>query len=148
MKDSKGKEHILRFQKKGLKMTNQRLAVYEALASTDTHPTADRLYQQVKEKYPMISLNTVYNTLEVLKEIGEISQLNTESSARFDANMAPHHHLVCLKCRKIEDFVDPALDQIQLKVPSRKDFKIIGHKVEFQGYCKKCQQKVDELKES
>jgi Fur family peroxide stress response transcriptional regulator len=139
MKDLKSRAYIKRFQEKGLKLTNQRIAVYEALASTDTHPTADSLYQEVKEKYPMISLNTVYNTLEVLKEIGEISQLNTDMSARFDANMAPHHHLVCLHCRKIEDFVDPELDQIPLKVPGRRDFKILSHKVEFQGYCKKCQ---------
>lgn len=139
MKDLKDRAYIKRFQEKGLKLTNQRIAVYEALASTDTHPTADSIYQEVKEKYPMISLNTVYNTLEALKEIGEISQLNTDVSARFDANMAPHHHLVCLHCRKIEDFVDPELDQIPLKVPGRRDFKILFHKVEFHGYCKKCQ---------
>jgi Fur family peroxide stress response transcriptional regulator len=139
MKDLKDREYIKRFQKKGLKLTNQRIAVYEALASTDTHPTADSIYHQVKEKYPMISLNTVYNTLEVLKEIGEISQIHTDVSARFDANMSSHHHLVCLHCRKIEDFVDPELDQIPLKVPGRRDFKILSHKVEFQGYCKKCQ---------
>ena len=139
MKDLKDRAYIKRFQEKGLKLTNQRIAVYEALVSTETHPTADSIYQEVKEKYPMISLNTVYNTLEALKEIGEISQLNTDVSARFDANMAPHHHLVCLHCRKIEDFVDPELDQIPLKVPGRRDFKILFHKVEFHGYCKKCQ---------
>jgi Fur family peroxide stress response transcriptional regulator len=139
MKDLKDRAYIKRFQEKGLKLTNQRIAVYEALASTDKHPTADSIYQEIKERYPMISLNTVYNTLEVLKEIGEISQLNTDISARFDANMAPHHHLVCLHCKRIEDFVDPELDQIPLKVPGRKDFKILSHKVEFQGYCKKCQ---------
>ncbi|MBI1820885.1 MAG: transcriptional repressor [Nitrospirae bacterium] len=142
MKAPNQKEYIKRFQKKGLKLTNQRLAVYEALASTDKHPTADEIYQQVKEKYPMISLNTVYNAFEVLKQIGEISEINTEGSARFDANMAPHHHLICLKCRKIEDFVDPALDHLQSRISSHKDFKIIGHRVEFQGYCKKCQQEL------
>ncbi|MHB8483823.1 MAG: Fur family transcriptional regulator [Nitrospiria bacterium] len=141
MKTLNQKECISRFQKKGLKLTNQRLAVYEALASTDKHPTADQIYQQVKERHPMLSLNTVYNTLEVLKEIGEISQINTEGSARFDANMAPHHHLVCLHCRKIDDFVDPALDQLKLTFSGNKDyFKVVGHRVEFQGYCKKCQQ--------
>jgi len=139
MKEIKHKGYIERFQKKGLKLTNQRIAVYEALASTDTHPTADSIYRQVKEKYPMISLNTVYNTLEVLKEIGEISQIHTDVSARFDANMSPHHHLVCINCKKIEDFVDTELDQIPLKVPGRAGFKILSHKIEFQGYCEKCQ---------
>jgi Fur family peroxide stress response transcriptional regulator len=143
MKELKEREYIKRFQKKGLKLTNQRIAIYEALASTDTHPTADILYQEVREKYPLISLNTVYNTLEALKEIGEIAQIQTDVSARFDANMAPHHHLVCLHCRKIEDFSDPELDQIPLRVPGRKDFKIVSHRVEFQGYCKKCQQKAE-----
>ena len=139
MIDLSEKEYIKRFQKKGLKLTNQRIAVYEVLASTDSHPTADSIYQQLKEKYPMISLNTVYNTLEVLKDIGEVSQIHTDVSARFDANMSPHHHLVCLKCKKIEDIVDPELDQISLTVPGHQDFKILSHKVEFQGYCRKCQ---------
>jgi Fur family peroxide stress response transcriptional regulator len=140
MKDLKERAYIQRLQKKGLKVTNQRLAVYEALAATDTHPTAEMIYQQVREKYPMISLNTVYNTLEVLREIGEVSQIHTDLSARFDANMEPHHHLVCLHCRKIEDLVDPELDRISPRIPGRRDFKVLSHRVEFQGYCKKCQQ--------
>ena len=138
------RDYIKRFQEKGIKLTNQRIAIYEALAATDSHPTADYLYQQVKDKYPMISLNTVYNTLEVLKEIGEISQINSDVSARFDANMAPHHHLVCIRCRKMEDYVDPELDRLPFKSPRPKEFKVMFHKIEFQGYCKSCQAEMAE----
>ena len=141
MKQTRQIEHIRRFQEKGLKLTTQRLAVYEALASTDAHPTADQIYHQVRGKYPMISLNTVYNTLEVLKEIGEISQINTETSARYDANMSAHHHLVCLRCKKIEDFTDPALEEIGSRVRGKKDFKVVSYGVQLKGYCSKCQGK-------
>ena len=89
----------------------------------------------------MISLNTVYNTLDALKELGEVSQINTDVSARYDANMSAHHHLVCLGCKRIEDFTDPVLEEIGQKVNGRRDFKVLSYGVELKGYCKKCQQK-------
>jgi Fur family peroxide stress response transcriptional regulator len=128
-----------RFRASGLKVTPQRAAIYGALAETTGHPTAEALYRQVKRRYPMISPNTVYYTLGALREAGLIQEVNYgHDGARFDANMAPHHHLVCLGCRAIRDVMDARLDRLKAPRSGREPFDIVGHRVEFHGYCGAC----------
>ena len=94
-----------RLKAAGLKFTHQRLAIYEALAAAVTHPTAEEIHGLVKAAYPMLSLNTVYTTLETLQSLGLIQQMRfLDNTARYDANVDAHHHVICLACRKIEDF--------------------------------------------
>ncbi len=127
------------FQDRGLKFTSQRIAIYEALAASKEHPSVDDLYSLVKEKHPTLSMNTVYNTLETLKEIGIANEISLfHDKARYDANQAPHHHLVCLKCRRIEDIYDDSLNDLALSSESKNRFQIVGHRVEFHGYCQNC----------
>lgn len=129
-----------KFKRHRLKVTPQRAAIYKALAETTSHPTADDLYQEVLINYPMISTNTVYYTLSTLKEAGLVREVNYwHDRARFDANVTPHHHLICLKCRAIYDLEDQALNQLhhQAKIP--KDFQVLSHQVEFYGHCASCQ---------
>lgn len=97
-----------RFQRCGVRLTPQRVAIYRALANTTTHATAEALYRQVKKQRPMMSQNTVY-TLGALKAAGLVHEVNYwHDRARFDANMDHHHHLICLGCRRIEDITDEA----------------------------------------
>ena len=125
-----------RFRRHQVRLTPQRAAIYGALVGTTDHPTADDLYQVVKRRHPMISRNTVYYTLGVLRKAGLVREVNVgHEGARFDANMSLHHHLICLKCRRIQDITDEALDRLSV---SQEDFEIIGHRVEFHGYCAKC----------
>ena len=129
-----------RFKAYGLKVTPQRVAIYKALAETTSHPTAEALFQQVSQEYPMISPNTVYYTLSTLKDAGLVKEVNYwHDGARFDANATPHHHLICLECRAIFDIEDRSLNQIQHKTKLPKDFQVLNHQVEFYGYCKQCQ---------
>ena len=128
-----------RFRARGLKVTPQRAAIYRALAETASHPTADALYQQVRRRYPMMSPNTVYYTLGALRDAGLVHEVNYwHDGARFDANLEPHHHLVCLGCRAIVDLMDARLDRLAAPAPQRRAFDIIGHRVEFHGYCAAC----------
>src|SRR5574341_444502 len=100
-----------RFKACGLKLTPQRAAIYKALVETTNHPTAEALHRQVTKVHPMISPNTVYYTLGVLREAGLVREVNYwHDRTRFDANMTLHHHLICLGCRRIEDLTDTALD--------------------------------------
>ena len=125
-----------RFRRHQVRLTPQRAAIYGALAGTTGHPTADDLYQVVKRRHPMISRNTVYYTLGVLRKTGLVREVNVgHEGARFDANMSLHHHLICLKCRRIQDITDDALNRLTV---SQGDFEILGHRVEFHGYCAKC----------
>lgn len=128
-----------RFRARGLKLTPQRAAIYQALAETTRHPTADALYRAVRRRYPMISPNTVYYTLGALRDVGLIHEVNYwHDGARFDANMAPHHHLICLRCRAISDVMDAGLNRLEPPAAHRRQFHITGHRVEFHGYCAAC----------
>ena len=128
-----------RFREKGLKLTPQRYAIYEMMIHTDSHPTVEDIYHAVQPMFPMLSLNTVYYTLASLKKAGLIADVPVqEGAARFDANMDRHHHLVCLKCRKIEDLYDEALDQLKISAKSTNGYLVESHRVEFRGYCSEC----------
>lgn len=127
------------FQDRGLKFTSQRIAIYEALAASKEHPSVDDLYSLVKKNHPTLSMNTVYNTLETLKEIGIANEVSLfHDKARYDANQSPHHHLVCLKCRRIEDIYDDTLNDLVLSGETQNHYQIVGHRVEFHGYCQNC----------
>ena len=131
-----------RFKGCGLKSTPQRTAIYKALADTTSHPTADDLYRQVSKAYPMISQNTVYYTLAVLRDAGLVQEVNFwHDRTRFDANISPHHHLICLSCRSISDLSDNGLNQLSSAAGIPHDFQVIGHQVEFRGYCGACQKR-------
>lgn len=128
-----------RFREKGLKMTPQRAAIYRALAETTSHPTAEDLHRQVMQFHPMISPNTVYYTLGALKAAGLVHEVNYwHDRSRFDANTMPHHHLICLKCRRIQDLTDEALDRLSVSEQVKAQFQVLGHRVEFHGYCAGC----------
>jgi len=135
------------FQQRGLKFTSQRYAVYQALVSSTEHPSVEALYSIVKRSYPTLSMNTVYNTLETLKEIGIASEISLwHDKARFDGNQNPHHHLVCLRCKKIEDLFNTTLDALALSPRTKHRFQIVEHRVEFHGYCSDCNNRKDKPK--
>lgn len=126
------------FKKHGLKLTHQRLAVYEALKKSKDHPSAEGIYQSIKGDYPMLSRNTIYTTLETLKGLGLITEVNPWHQARYDANVGTHHHVVCVKCKRIDDIYEPTLDQILIPDSIKKKYDGLSHKVEFFGVCPKC----------
>ncbi len=121
----------------GLKLTPQRMAILEYLEGNTEHPSAETVYRAVKQRFPTMSFATVYNTLERLRERGGLLELTIDPSRkRYDPNTDPHHHLICLKCKRI---VDVKAD-FKLNVPEeqRKDFKVTGTHVEFYGVCPEC----------
>ncbi len=121
----------------GLNVTYQRILIYKSLVKTKTHPTAEEIYHEVKAEYPSISLATVYKTLETLAEHDLISKVTPlHDLARYDGDTEQHHHLVCLKCRKIIDIHEEALNN--LKVPKETGFKIEGYRIQFEGLCRQC----------
>jgi Fur family peroxide stress response transcriptional regulator len=89
----------------GLKLTHQRLEVFRELASTDDHPSADTIYKRVRARVPTISLDTVYRTLWTLEDHALIARVHAfDDRARFDANLTPHQHLICTRCKSVRDF--------------------------------------------
>ena len=86
--------------------TKQRQLILEAVRATNSHPTADELFQMIRRKLPTISLATVYRNLNFLSEIGEIRKLAMPGMPdRFDWRMDPHDHMACDNCGQGVDFV-------------------------------------------
>ena len=120
-----------------LKMTPQRLAILDYLKDNIEHPSAETIFKAMKEKYPTMSFATVYNTLSTLNKAGRLRQLTIDpDKMRFDPNLEPHHHLICIRCGKIVDVkVDCGL---KLPYSVKKGFEIVGNHIEFYGICSEC----------
>ena len=143
MQNTDSKQHLQAFietcRARGLKITPQRVAVYRALMGSDQHPTADAIYQTVKQPYPHISFDTVNRTLMTLVEIGVVDVVETFGGAkRFDPDRGDHHHLHCVACGRIIDFTHE--DYHHLEVPDNiaAKFKVISKRVVLKGLCDKC----------
>ena len=127
-----------RCREAGLKMTPQRLAVYKALIRTDKHPTAEDVYQAVRQELPNISLDTVNRTLMTLSEIGAAFVVEgTGQPRRYDGGMEDHQHFRCVKCGKIIDFHYEPYDNIETPAHIG-DFTVLRKSVYLEGYCKAC----------
>lgn len=123
----------------GLAMTVQRRVIMEALAERKDHPTADQLFDTVRQRLTGISRTTVYRVLETLVGIGVAQKIsNPEAKARFDADTSLHHHLVCERCQAIGDIHEPALNQIRLPEDNGTGFAITGYSINFSGVCPGC----------
>lgn len=136
---------------RGLSVTHQRLAIFEAVVASRSHPDADEIYRAVRRKYPTISRGTVYRTLETLCELGFVSDVNpVRGNARFEAALDPHHHLICLSCRTIIDLHDGSLDGLRVPARARQagkgeaaGFEVTGYQIQFVGYCRNCRGRSD-----
>lgn len=120
--------------------TQQRKIIYDILASTDLHPTADWIYEQVRKVIPNISLGTVYRNLKVLRDEGLILEISDGKQSRFDARVDHHYHFRCDRCGKIYDIEPEAVKfDINLDRMKKAGFSVYRFNVEFSGVCSKCQ---------
>lgn len=125
----------------GLKVTPQRQSIFRALERSSVHPTAEAIYATVSAEMPTISLRTVYQTLNDLARMGELSTLDVGTgSTRFDPNLEPHHHLVCEACGRIEDV---HADFPDVAVPAgggegTAGFRVTTTEIVFRGRCAAC----------
>ncbi len=126
---------------KGYKATPQRIAIGRFALRSRDHPTAQRIYGEVKRIYPTVSLATVYKTIQILKEVGLIQELNLfQGQTRFDPDTHPHIHLVCLGCGRIMDWEEPMVSEIMAKVAAA-NFSATGQNFDVYGNCQSCDRK-------
>lgn len=133
-------------RKKGFtRMTKQRRIILDVLRSTTSHPTADWLYEKVKDKIPNISLGTVYRNLNILKEMNEIMELNYGSTySWFDGNPQNHYHFVCERCGRVFDIDEEVHREMDRRVEEKTGFTVRYHRMEFYGTCRECQNEKEE----
>lgn len=144
MLDNRLETAIHTLKKSGVRITPQRHAVLEFLLTSMTHPTADEIYKALEDKFPNMSVATVYNNLRILKELGLVRELTYgDDSSRFDSNMMDHYHIICDECGKIVDFHYPSLDEIESLAEKVSGFEISHHRMELYGKCDECTGKVN-----
>ena len=126
-----------RLKEKGLKVTPQRVAIFEAILKLDNHPTADDIIAFIKKNHPNISVGTVYKVLDTYIENNLLERVKTEKDImRYDAHLTKHHHLYCAETERIEDFEDEKLNELisaYFKKQKIKNFKIQDIKLQITG---------------
>ncbi|GAB4454871.1 MAG: transcriptional repressor [Anaerolineales bacterium] len=132
---------IAKLKQSNYRLTPQRVELIRLIAASDGHPSAARLYEQVKAQFPTMSLATVYKTLDLLKELGEVLEIGLRDDGHYDGNKPyPHPHLICMKCQKIMDGeLDTAVDAMVREVERNFGFQIVKHQLNFYGICPECQ---------
>ncbi len=123
----------------GVKVTPQRLEIFREIAASLDHPDAERVFRGVKARMPTVALDTVYRTLWMLADMGFITTLGTRyESVRFDANLRPHHHFLCVECGRAVDLETPLVDPTQLAEATRGLGVVHSTQVELKGRCNRC----------
>ncbi len=134
-------------KEKGLKVTAQRLAVLETVASRpEEHLTAEEIFTLVKVSCPDIGLATVYRTIQLLNELGLIDRISFDDGAvRYEIGSAPdreqkhrHHHLICRRCGRVFSFQEDLLEELEAKITATTGFAVVNHEVKLYGYCREC----------
>lgn len=129
------------FKNKGLKLTPQRIAVYEYLLGTKAHPSAETIYTALIERFPTMSLATVYKSLKTLCQVNLVQELNLgEGNFRYDALMEEHGHFQCTCCHQVFDLLHLPKRTIEETASLGEDFLISSSKLYFYGLCRACQE--------
>jgi len=122
-----------------LKGSKQKEVILRIMKSTSSHPTADWVYEQARKEIPNISLATVYRNLKLLKDSGELLELDLgPGQSHYNGNTNNHYHFRCEKCGQlfdIEQAVDTAMDE---EVAQKTGHDVTHHVLEFRGICKHC----------
>ena len=126
-----------KLQEKGLKVTPQRVAIYEAIVTLKNHPTADNVIEYIKENHPNIAVGTVYKVLDSLVDNELVKKVKTEKDImRYDAVLSHHHHLYCSESERIEDYEDEQLTRLishYLEQNKIANFKVQDIKLQITG---------------
>jgi Fur family peroxide stress response transcriptional regulator len=129
----------------GVKLTHQRLEIFREIASSIEHPDAETVLRAVQQRVPTVSLDTVYRTLWMLRDLGLVTTLGARrENVRFDANLERHHHYVCVRCGLVRDFGSAALNALRVPAGVKEFGSVIGAHVEVRGLCARCAQERSE----
>jgi Fur family ferric uptake transcriptional regulator len=128
-----------------MRLTTQRQIILEELEKVTSHPTANEVYDMVRKRLPRIGLGTVYRNLELMAETGIILKLEVGGTQkRFDATIAPHYHIRCVSCGKVDDIDIPVMAEIDKTAAEISQYQVLGHHIEFSGVCWSCSNPTEE----
>ncbi len=130
-------------QEAGMRLTPQRTSICELLVTSEKHPTAAMIYEDLKPRFPSLSLATVYNTLETLVGLGVVNALGHagDDKVHYDADTEPHVNLACLSCSRIVDIPSEHVTHLDAEITAASGYKLLGARVLYYGLCPDCQKK-------
>ena len=132
-----------RCEENDLKITPQRIAIYQELLKAKDHPSADTMYKRLMKKFSNISLDTVNRTLLTFHKIGIASIVEGYGQPkRFDPEISSHHHFRCVRCNRIVDFHEEDYDNLIVPHEIQKQFTVFKKRVILEGLCDQCKKKV------
>ena len=132
---------VTHLRERGARITPQRMAILDALLAQD-HPTVEEIYDIVQRAFPMISLVTVYRTLALLTEMGQVLVVtHADTVAHYDGHRVQEHpHIVCTSCGRVTDCPDVDITSAVREVGRRADGWSLSHRVHFLGVCPACRE--------
>jgi Fe2+ or Zn2+ uptake regulation protein len=146
--DARG-HFMARCRNRGVRVTMQRMAVYQALAEDKTHPTANSICTKLRRSTPTLSLATVYRILDSLEREGLIRRVSSPNGVlRFDANLDPHQHFICRICGIIKDFSSESLSGLRLPDDQLAGFVAEGIDIRIVGICRECRRDISAARQS
>jgi Fur family transcriptional regulator, peroxide stress response regulator len=130
-----------KLQARGCRLTSHRLALLRLVAVSAGHPNATQLYEKLREQFPTVSLATIYKTLALLKEEGEVLEIDLHNDSHYDGNKPyPHPHLICSRCGKIIDGDEVLFfHTINQEIEEKYHFQVDHSQMVFYGICQECQ---------
>jgi Fur family transcriptional regulator, peroxide stress response regulator len=133
---------VTKLRARGHRITPQRLAILRMLVESHGHPSVEDIFDKVKVSFPTTSLATVYKTIAVMKELGEVLELEFSAGHnRYDGNKPySHPHLICVKCKRIVDPQLSSLTDLTQELVSDSGYTILSHRLDFYGICPECQE--------
>jgi len=124
----------------GFRLTAARLIVIDCLVMSGGHISADELVAQVHAKSPTVGRMTVFRTLELLTELGQIqpTYLGTGAAHYVLMQGGSHHHLICTRCQRVIDFDDCLEQELAQMLGEKYQFIVQSHLLEVHGICSNC----------
>ena len=130
-------------RERGIRLTRQRQVLLDLIDKTGLHLDADQLYALAKQKDPKINRVTVYRTINMLKDVGMVDELDlmhwSGGQHYYETRLKQEHaHVICLRCGKVEEFYGQPLQRIRRQVESHFGFQVLIARTEVGGYCRQC----------
>ena len=126
----------------GLAATHQRQVIYESVVAAPGHYSPEQVYAEVRRRTPSISLATVYKNLRLFVEHGLLREVSPHASTLLvEGNLEPHHHLVCTRCKTVQDIEGDFVDFKRLARLAPGGFDLTQPLVEVFGICRRCSAK-------
>ena len=126
----------------GLKLTPQRVAVFEEVCSSDTHRESEEIYIALKNKNNNVSRATVYRTMDLLYEHELVQRMDIgDGKWRYEhwLDCSHHDHIICIRCGDIVEFTNDRIEKLQKDICDTFDYQLIRHIHQLFGFCKSCQ---------